>query len=420
MPTIIRRTILANFFLILTLFSSNSSFAATEVSSPADVTATIPAIAPPEDFEVPTPPILLRPIDGAETGDPRPELVWRQATDPNSNTIYYIVYIDGVATYLSVSDSGNSLQPNYSSRLESGEIRLLPSQDFPDGEYDWYVIASDLSGNKTQSATWHFTIDTTPPYILVTDIDNHNDLELDSRNPATVPDDLIYEIRGPKDIYFIIETEPYATIQIQFLDENGTLVAITSYITGENGIAMPFQYLESGIYRVQIVAIDKARNTAALPEFKLNITVTEIIIPGIPGITEPKVVVIPPLPSLPATISKISALPLLTYLVATIILAVILWILWNKRYNLLVLDIRGNPTDQATVFHSRPDAKDHVSGVLMTRRDPIKYSLVSTDQGKLHIRKLGKYSTLTLVAGETTLVLSVIQMPRNKPLTIIL
>lgn len=419
MPTHIRRSLLVISLLIPILFPGLTQ-AQQSATSSADITATIPSIAPPEDFQVPTPPILLRPVDGAETSDPRPELVWRQATDPNSNTIYYVVYIDGIATYLGVSDSGNSLQPNYSSRIESGEVRLLPSQNFPDGEYDWYVIASDLSGNKTQSATWHFTIDTTPPYILVTDIDNHNNLALDSRDPATVSDDLVYDVRGPKDIYFIIETEPYATIQIQFLDINGTLVSTTSYTTTESGIAMLFQHLKPGLYRVQIIAIDKAQNTAALPEFDLNITATKITIPGIPGITEPRVIIIPPLPSLPATISKISALSPVAYLVAMIILAVILWILWSKRYNLLVLNIEGDPIRNTTVFHSRPDTRDQVSGLLTTRRDPTRYSLVSTDQGKLYIRKLSKYSTLTLVSGETTLILSVVQMPRNKILTIIL
>ena len=125
--------------------------------------ATIPALSAIPDTTAPTTPILISPQDSSVTDNSSPEFVWRQSTDPNGNTIIYTLYLNNVPTYPNILDSGNTTAPNYTTRLEGNTIHLTPTYALPDGTYSWYVTASDLAGNTSHSATWHFTLDTSIP-----------------------------------------------------------------------------------------------------------------------------------------------------------------------------------------------------------------------------------------------------------------
>jgi PKD repeat protein len=64
----------------------------------------------PNVSDLPDPPVLTSPIDGVEIDDPRPELVWDAAVDPNADTLTYDVelYEDQAMSLLVTSTSGVS------------------------------------------------------------------------------------------------------------------------------------------------------------------------------------------------------------------------------------------------------------------------------------------------------------------------
>ncbi|MEI8232811.1 MAG: Ig-like domain-containing protein, partial [bacterium] len=173
-------------------------------------TATVKAVAPTTgDTTAPSNPILVRPLDGDASGNNKPEFVWQSSSDDNSNTITYTLYLNGVATYLGVSNLGNSAGSNYSARIDGSEVKLIPSISLPDGSYNWYVSAYDLANNTSYSTTWNLTIDTTAPHLTITDIDVYHDLTLDSNYPENFQN-LNFDIAGPKDVYFTIHSEAWS------------------------------------------------------------------------------------------------------------------------------------------------------------------------------------------------------------------
>lgn len=356
-------------------------------------TATIPSFINTSDTHAPTPPILLRPMDEAITADPRPELVWRHSEDEDSNTVLYTLFLNGVATYLGISDQGNSQGAGYTARIEAGDIRLLPISPLPDGVYTWRVEAYDLSHNTSSSTTWTFTIDTTPPSLTLIDLDHyHLPLITEGAN---------FEIAGPKDVYFTVASDPFSTIQLTL---TSTLFPIhnLSSTTNAQGLATLYTHLDPGVYSVTIIALDSGRNTTALPVFTLTITQALITVP-IPG-QPPLLIPYTPLslPSLPATISLIRTsdyssviLPLLL----AIAIMLLLIFFWRRRYNLVLLDPRGVPLTNTKIYHSLPTTRDHSSLLLLTTRAPLSYELVSSDRGRLYISRLTRFSTLTIITN---------------------
>jgi hypothetical protein len=160
------------FILILTTFyvfqSPLSIHAATDpVSATVSATTTIPSTSPTSsDSLAPGAVILISPHDGATTNQSRPELVWKTTFDSNSNNVSYTVFVNGVATYLGISNTGNSQQNNYISHIGDGNIYLTPTIDLNEGTYDWYVRANDGSNNSSFSTTWRFTRPNTPLTVI--------------------------------------------------------------------------------------------------------------------------------------------------------------------------------------------------------------------------------------------------------------
>lgn len=377
----------------------------------ASATATIPSTtATTSDTTSPTVPILISPPDSTITSNNKPEFVWRRSTDPDGNTVFYTVYLNNVATYLGVSDLGNSAGPGYTARIDGNEVKLSPTSPLADGVYRWYVTASDLSRNTSRSTTWTLTIDNTPPHLAVIDIENYH--------LPTISEGANFDIDGPKDVYFTIESEPFVTIRLEI---EGVYSSQT--LTNHLGLTYPYTHLFPGVYSVKVSSSDQAGNTTTLPTFTLTIRQATVSIPSIPGLTPAQIIPYTPLslPSLPATISKIESRLSLSYLYIALIAVgalILLIILWYKRYNIIFLNDQGQYYSNIKVYHSIPDTKTHYSPVWMSKREPISYILDKTDRGRLYIRHLGRYSTLTIKTDERTYVLSL--SGRRKLYTLVL
>ena len=137
--------------------------------STVTTTGTVPATIPTtSDETAPTIPILIAPPDGTLTDNSSPTFTWRRSTDPNGNTVFYTLYLNDVATYSNIGSLGNTITSSYTTRLGRDTIHLTPTSALPDSSYMWYITASDLSGNTSRSATWHFTLDTSIPAYTAT------------------------------------------------------------------------------------------------------------------------------------------------------------------------------------------------------------------------------------------------------------
>jgi hypothetical protein len=401
---------------LLVIISAPSVRAATDpISASASATATIPETTfSTGDTVAPTNPILIRPPDGTVTNDNRTEFVWRSSTDPNGNTVIYTLYLNGVATYLGISNIGNSTGNGYAARIDGQEIKLQPTVSLLDGEYNWHVTASDPSGNTSHSTTWHFTIDTIAPIIEVTDIDIYHDLLLSSNHPEAFENNN-FDISGPKDVNFIIRCEPWSTVTLQFMDSDNLQIAQSSWPVGSSGVIYPYQHLAIGVYHLIVTSLDHGGNISALPDINLTISQTQISVtlPALPGSSPTPIITIPYTPlslaSLPATIYSLSNtydLAAIMYVSLATLLILLLIYLWRSRYNLLLLTESGEPISSAVIYHSIPTTRTSYSPIYVTKREPISYSLIKNDHGKLYIPHLSRYSTFTVRQGNSTYIFS--------------
>jgi hypothetical protein len=386
-------------------------------TAPVSETATVSATVNPQHVAgataPPTIPILYQPEDGTITNNNRRDFVWYQSTDPNGNTITYTLYLNGVATYLGISNLGNSAGGGYSSQLDGQFVKLHPTVSLSDGTYDWYVTATDLAGNSSHSTTWRLTIDTSTPTILVTDIDIYHNLHLDSSNPSSVPPGLNFDIAGPTDVYFTINTKRYSSLTLQFFDSSNQQVAQSIWQSDESGTVHPYQHLSPGVYTVQISVVDQAGQAGALPTFTLTVHQAQVSLPlpPIPGL--PTTYNVPYTPftvtSFPATIASLQTPGSLSTLIGISLAIGIIWLLiffWKRRSNILIIDPSGTAIPTATIYHSIPTTRTHFSPVFMTHRPPVTYYLVPRHHGYLYISGLTRYSTLTIRIKDETYILS--------------
>lgn len=381
------------------LISSPAFSASDPIDQNSTVSATIPTAtaAPSSDTQPPSIPILIRPADGSISADNTPEFAWYQASDPNSNYVAYTLYLNGVATFLGVSNDGNGLGNGYTSFIESGEVRLTPLSPLPDGIYSWRLEAFDISGNTSSSATWHFTIDTTPPPIVITGVGTHHNLNLNSTDPSSVPPGTTFQVAGPGDIYFNLTTETYTNLQLTLTTPDGQPYLSLTGATGNFNDLILYSYLPIGQYLVNVSATDHVGLVSLLPVFQLEIFAPQIIIP-LPGVSPPPIVVIPPtlynLPSTiynyPATISRISTRVDLSFLLLILLALAIMLLLVSflKRSNLTLLDSREILDQQLTITHSYPDPLDPTK--LLTEA----YIYPDRARLRLYLPHLGRLSTI--------------------------
>lgn len=375
-------------------------------SATVSATASVATITPTtSDTTAPSNPILIRPTDATITSDNTPEFVWRGSTDPNGNYVVYNLYINGVATYLGISNIGNSAGNNYNASIDGSEIRLTPTVAFADGSYTWYVTASDGSGNASFSTTWGFIVDTSAPPLTLVDLESfHNPTIVEGSN---------FDIDGPKNINFTILSDPFVSIQIAITSDADSFELAGT--TASSGRVYLDQFLEVGVYIVSILAIDRAGNTTFLPDFALTINQSEftVSIPTTPGAPNRPIISIPYTPinlsSLPATIANIQTrLPLLIGILSllAVLVLLLLIVLWARRRNLILIDPAGQPIRRATIYHSHP-RKNSKTSMIVTKNDPIIYELRKDDLGKLYIPHLSRFSTLTIRVEAVTYILSI-------------
>lgn len=369
-------------------------------SATPSATATVPSFAVSGDTEAPTAPILISPTDGTVTNGTKPEFVWYQSSDPNGNTLYYTLHLNNIATYLGISNLGNSSGANYTARLDYDQIKLNSLISLSDGTYDWYVTATDLAGNSRHSTSWRLTIDTLAPPLTLT--------RLDTLDYPPISEGANFDLLGPKDVYFVVQTDPNIQVQLNLQGPTTHSLILRSDNTGLVTFAPS---LELGIYTVTLFAMDGAGNLTFLPDFTITLSQALLPLPGIPGVSP---LPIPPIlynfPSalthLPSTVSQISttySLALLYAIMLAILILLLLIFLRKKRYNLILLDTQLSPIKQATIYHSHGSKFGF-------------FTLQSKDHGRLFISHLSRYSSLTIrVINDDICTTHVLSISRTTP-----
>jgi hypothetical protein len=387
-------------------------------------TATIPA-APSTTSDTTAPPavILVSPHDGAVTNQTRPEFTWEQTFDTNSNTVFYRVKLHGVATFLGVSNTGNSQQSNYIAHIGDGRLYLTPTIDLPEGIYDWSVEAYDGSGNTSYSTTWRLTIDTTPPILTVTNID-------DTYLYPSIFDETEFKLPGPQAVTLTFLTESWATVSLTATLPDGNHHSL-ALPTEESGLVTTTLNLPIGFTTVLASSFDQAGHTTTLPLFYLKLVATPL--PGLTISNLPNYIAALPytgyalITSLPASISQIDAASSMTIyilILLAVIVLILLIILWYKQVNILIIDQSTNkPYRSLKIYHSKPNRSARVHDLMgrlyLTTKRPILYELGHRDHGRLYIRALGRYSSLTLRnSSGTTHILSLAKDQKSYIITI--
>jgi len=366
-------------------------------SATPSATATVPSFAVASDTEAPTIPILVSPTDGTTTNGTKPEFVWYQSSDPNGNTVTYTLHLNGVATYLGISNLGNSSAANYTARLDYDQIKLNALYSLPDGTYDWYVTATDLAGNSSRSANWRLTIDTVAPPLTLT--------LLDTIHSPVIEEGANFDLFGPKDVYFTVLSDPQIQIQLNLQGPSTHTLVLRS---DNGGYATFSPTLMLGTYTATIFATDGAGNMTFLPDFTLTLTQALLPIPGVSPLPIPPILYNFPsaLTHLPSTVSQISTTPSLALfyaLLLAVVLMILLIILRSRRYNLIILDTQLSPIKQATIYHSHGSKFGF-------------FTLQSKDHGRLFISHLSRHSSLTIrVINDDICTTHVLSISRTTP-----
>jgi hypothetical protein len=134
------------------------------------------------------------------------------------------------------------------------------------------------------------------------------------------------------------------------------------------------------------------------------------------GTPQPDSVNVISIPFLPArvstTITRYSfAIPIIITL--AIIGLILLFLLIIRRKNILIIDKETQkPIEYFVLYHSLPELRRPGSPIWLARHEPLSYQVTRHNHGKLYIRSLGRYSTLTVRIKETTHILSISRKAR--------
>jgi len=199
---------------------------------------------------IPTPPNLLKPVDGTITNNNTPTFVWNASFDT-----------DGIANYRIVIDTITNIAVG---------TNYTPAVGLTDGSHIWKVQAKDNVGKYGNFSTnWSIIIDTTVPTppSLISPI---NGAIIYNNNPIFVWGKSTDTGTGIKNYTVLISRDNFASIQHSYTTSNKNQ-------TNWSGVPP----LNDGIWQWKVIASDKAGNKSASPinTFMINgVTIEDILV----------------------------------------------------------------------------------------------------------------------------------------------
>jgi hypothetical protein len=264
------------FLLVLTWSGAQSI----QAQPSPKVTARIPDDWPPH------PAILISPDNGSFSNNPAPLFSFYKAKDDNSTIWYYQLFLNDnliisqLAAMVDYLDTGptSTYGAGYTLWGETDKISFKLKEPLIEGNYIWKIRAYDTYGNWVDSAVWTFTVDLTPPQIIINRVDQHTDLNLSSKDPESIPPNTLFVIDSgqPK---IVGRSEPSAALKLT-LEGQDQLINLLTTADEQGFFEFDLKSLSPGTYTVTISASDAAHNTTTLESFQISLKTS----PSLPAI----------------------------------------------------------------------------------------------------------------------------------------
>ncbi len=225
-------------------------------------------------------PVLVSPPNNAVLTSGVVVFEWRMPPGHPALLDRFELYINGSLKFGSISPGSNQETSDYILTITNGnEYRLALKQDkwLPDGSYTWKIRVVDIHDLGSDSSTWSFVIDSTPPNILITNV-GENETALSAADPTTIPTDpLIVQTPGP---VIVGQTESGAQVQLAITYPDGSVEYLMT-TADANG---RFRFTLSGLPANKVLvltftAVDGAGLSRVLDGVRVMYRPKKIVIP---------------------------------------------------------------------------------------------------------------------------------------------
>lgn len=285
--------------LVQFCFGDQISHVSAEVS---DVTATVPD----QSFNGP---VLVSPTNNATLTTTRPTFSWQRPTPaPASPLNHYDLYIDGAVFAASVPDSLVYADFYfYTATASGGTFYVTLKTDLSQGYHTWNVTAYTDAGTSANSETRNFYIDSTAPYISVTNVDQTS-LSWNTSVSGSIPSvENRYLTSTVSNPVFKGGVENSANFKIVLMCPDNILTCVNQTYTSNipSGLwSYQFVGLISGAtYTAKLSATDASGNSTIFPDFFVTYTSPSTTPTTTATPTTPPTTTVSPTPTTIATVS---------------------------------------------------------------------------------------------------------------------
>ncbi|MEK7458461.1 MAG: hypothetical protein AAB612_03210, partial [Patescibacteria group bacterium] len=240
-------------------------------------TRTTSVTASVRDTIPPTVPILVAPDNGSSTSNNTITFTWKSSSDDHGMN-RYLLYVDGNLLFDTITPPAKILPLKYNYSETDAVSTLVMLYSFADGAHTWKVRAYDNNENYADSATWSFTIDTSAPILLISNV-GEIATSISAQDASTIPvDPLVLYTNSPM---ISGKTEASAQVTLSYLVSNNAAVILstTADSLGNYSFTLPSLPLKV-VISFQVVAKDDVGNTTMIDHVRFKIIRKTISFPS--------------------------------------------------------------------------------------------------------------------------------------------
>lgn len=279
MNVLIRQSFVFSVLLFfLSIFSQRVFANEVPQTNPKERPVTVTATVPPQG--APPVPILIEPHNNKTLRSGVVLFQWYEVEHLSSISRYEL-HLNGQPKFAqihTINQETDDYLLSYDSVAGVYSLRLKQDKWLADGVYTWKIRVIDINNRGTDSTTWTFTIDSTPPPIIVTEIDD-DPYAISASDPSTFPGEPIaVHDRSP-----LIRGKSEASSQMQVIVRypDGKIwqtYTTTVHLDGSFSIQLGNLPIDT-VMHLTFTAIDPATNSTVLDAIDLIYRPREIVIP---------------------------------------------------------------------------------------------------------------------------------------------
>ena len=225
----------------------------------------------------PSVPILVTPDNGSSTSTNTITFTWKSSSD-DYGINRYLFYFDGDLLFDTITPPAKILPLKYDYSEKDAVSTLVMKYAFADGSHTWKVRAYDNNENYADSATWSFTIDTSAPILLISNV-GEVATSISAQDVGTIPTDpLVLYVNSPT---ISGKTEAGAGVVSSYLVSRNEIITLstTADSLGNYSFTLPLLPLKV-VITFQVVAQDGVGNTTIIDNVRFKIIRKTIPVPG--------------------------------------------------------------------------------------------------------------------------------------------